>query len=467
MCNFCGKKIQVYTRRLLLAVILLLMVVTWVVDGLPILLRISGGCMAPELSGAHREIVCRDCSFSYSCDARIYDTFPNAVCPNCGGMRTPLAAFPVLPGDGVLVHRSTFRMRPPRRWEPVAFRLPDDSTKIGIKRIVGLPGETIEIKEGEIYIDGTQCRKKLADQKRLAILVHDANYRALHDGKPVRCWLPDTEHSKWTEDAGRFSCKSSPENKTVDWLSFHNLRFDPNRPDRIVETPIQNRYAYNQGLPRRSEEIHEVADLIFSFQICELPSITGNLSIRTTVNGIPRQIDVDLKSQKWFLKEGNHSIASGKIPKDLKITKGSEILVSTVDQQLLFAVNDMTIISRDFNQATVPIRSEVPILSLGRQGSDICIKNLKVYRDVHFSDDILALLQLEPQETYRTGTNEYFVLGTNCPISDDSRFWNAGPALPERFLVGRPFAVHFPAKQVELGKLLFQVPAAGKIRYIR
>ena len=37
----------------------------------------------------------------------------------------------------------------------VIFRYPDDESQLFIKRIIGLPGETVEIIDGKIYIDGS------------------------------------------------------------------------------------------------------------------------------------------------------------------------------------------------------------------------------------------------------------------------------------------------------------------------
>jgi signal peptidase I len=46
-----------------------------------------------------------------------------------------------------------------RRGDIVVFLLPDDQTKSYIKRIVGLPGETIEIKDGKVYINGNRMEE--------------------------------------------------------------------------------------------------------------------------------------------------------------------------------------------------------------------------------------------------------------------------------------------------------------------
>ena len=55
-------------------------------------------------------------------------------------------------GDRLLVTRIPYYYRSPVRGEIVVFNGPDG--KPWIKRVVGMPGEIIDIKEGDIYING-------------------------------------------------------------------------------------------------------------------------------------------------------------------------------------------------------------------------------------------------------------------------------------------------------------------------
>ena len=48
------------------------------------------------------------------------------------------------------------KMRDPKRFDIIIFRYPDDESELYIKRIIGLPGETVEIKDGDVYIDGSK-----------------------------------------------------------------------------------------------------------------------------------------------------------------------------------------------------------------------------------------------------------------------------------------------------------------------
>jgi signal peptidase I len=60
----------------------------------------------------------------------------------------------LLPGDHVLVDKSAYRSASPQRHDVVVFEYPEDADKDYVKRIVGLPGETIELKDGVVFING-------------------------------------------------------------------------------------------------------------------------------------------------------------------------------------------------------------------------------------------------------------------------------------------------------------------------
>ena len=60
-------------------------------------------------------------------------------------------------GDVVLINRIVYDARKPKRGEIIAFRPNgNENAHYCIKRVVGLPGETVQIKDGKIYIDGSE-----------------------------------------------------------------------------------------------------------------------------------------------------------------------------------------------------------------------------------------------------------------------------------------------------------------------
>lgn len=66
-----------------------------------------------------------------------------------GSMRPTL-----LEGDKLFVNKYLYRFEAPKRGDIIVFRFPNDPKKDFIKRLVGLQGETLEIRDGRIFVDG-------------------------------------------------------------------------------------------------------------------------------------------------------------------------------------------------------------------------------------------------------------------------------------------------------------------------
>lgn len=62
--------------------------------------------------------------------------------------------------ERIFINKFIYHFEPIDRGDVVVFWYPLDRSKSFIKRVVGLPGETVEIREGKVYVDG----KELADQ---------------------------------------------------------------------------------------------------------------------------------------------------------------------------------------------------------------------------------------------------------------------------------------------------------------
>ena len=72
----------------------------------------------------------------------------NAVVPT-GSMETTIPA-----GSRIMGLRLSYDFKEPERGDIVIFKYPDDESVDYLKRIIGLPGETVEIISGKVYING-------------------------------------------------------------------------------------------------------------------------------------------------------------------------------------------------------------------------------------------------------------------------------------------------------------------------
>ncbi len=71
----------------------------------------------------------------------------NAVIPS-GSMENT-----IMTDDRVFGNRVSYLLGEPQRGDIAIFRYPDDETKLYIKRVIGLPGDKIEIIDGQVYIN--------------------------------------------------------------------------------------------------------------------------------------------------------------------------------------------------------------------------------------------------------------------------------------------------------------------------
>ena len=59
----------------------------------------------------------------------------------------------------LVVEKLSYHFRGPQRFEIVVLKLPSQGDELLIKRVIGLPGETIEIHDGQVYVNGESLQE--------------------------------------------------------------------------------------------------------------------------------------------------------------------------------------------------------------------------------------------------------------------------------------------------------------------
>ncbi|MFN5328505.1 MAG: signal peptidase I [Planctomycetota bacterium] len=67
----------------------------------------------------------------------------------------------LLPGDRVLVNKTTYQRRFVQHGDEVVFRVSSQPGLKWIKRVIALPGDTVEVKDNEVFVNGQQLPRKL------------------------------------------------------------------------------------------------------------------------------------------------------------------------------------------------------------------------------------------------------------------------------------------------------------------
>ncbi len=121
---------------------------------------IQSNAMAPSLVGVRLETKCPHCGgvaiVSVPAPEQIVqgafdDRAQRGQCLACGqSERPPDEPSPVLVPDKIIVNKTLS----PRRWDVIEFRFPPDPSVKYVKRLVGLPGEVVFIKDGAVWVNG-------------------------------------------------------------------------------------------------------------------------------------------------------------------------------------------------------------------------------------------------------------------------------------------------------------------------
>jgi len=318
---------------------------------------IPTGSMAPTLMGRHKDLVCESCGLDYRVGASAEEDeesqrlrrelvrlrgdprrtaelrvqlakklVPEGRCPNCGLMM-PLTTnandgvaydprYPSFNGDRILVDKFAYDFAEPARWDVVVFKYPEDAKTNYIKRLVGLPGETIYISRGDIWTsrdggDPTITRKPPAKLRPMLRLVHDSAHVApeLVAGGWPTSWIDWTAggRDRWaTDDDGRsFAVTCRPGGTAT--LRWRHLLPAPEvwraiaagRPVAALATPqvVGDLQPYNAG----SLGPHWVGDLAVEFDL-ESRSAAGAVTIDLVKAGVPHRCTIDLADGRATLE---------------------------------------------------------------------------------------------------------------------------------------------------------------------
>jgi len=453
-------------RRAVNAAVLFLIAVQLVDQWLaPIPWRIVGCSMVPALYGKHARVRCADCGMVFfRCLEHAADG-SLTVCPNCGYASNQSEDRPVLPGEKVMVFRSLYQFRPPRRWEVVAMRNPLDASQLAVKRVVGLPGESIQICDGDIYVDGRVQRKTLPQQRAMAILVHDADHTPLRHKLPSR-WLPESQQTHWGWADGRYVHAATDPREPVDWLVYRHWRREGGQGGQVAESPITDETP-GCPMPRRLEDCSFVPDVMLSFRVVTTFG-RGLLLLRATDGREQFQVNIDPNARRyWVLHNGRQILRSGGMGKTPPLEGGVKIELSLFDQQLLLAMDGKTVLAFPYDAGTSPRTPTARPLAIGSQGLGLELRELRVYRDVYYGRPAAAAGAWGLDKPVKIAKRGYFVLGDNSPVSLDSRCWPEGPSVDAELLEGKPLAVLISPGDARWFGGWFKVPDLTRIRYIR
>jgi signal peptidase I len=468
---------------------------------------IETGSMAPCLVGKHRPAICPSCKFRFAVEGT--GTAGKAACPNCGEEGISVEGLAENDGDHLLVHRGTFELRSPRRWEVIVFQNPNKPRQAYVKRLVGLPGESVQIRWGDVYIAGEIQVKDYATQRGLRIPVYDHDFRPADDTPDWRPrWVIAEEEGSWQSVGGKFRFAPGTDNSTdqLEWVNyrhwirnggfhatsvpltswpaalehesrgFGSLRYDAEDGalvcrgalpstlrDRLLADVADNesRQAierlyeashiapivdnYGYNWGRDGQGRHEVRDLMLSLDV-QLDKGRGQFAVIITDGTAEFQCVFDRATDQVKLIRERSGRTLRTAALDERIYSQSvKVEVSLMDRQVLVAL-DGKLAFEPWRYVARSDRGPTPWIPVRFGASGA---GVEVGSLQLFRDvyysDDVGRRAIDSPSQLKS--NEYFVLGDNSPVSKDSRSWTDETVLTGDLLLGKPLVVHLPSRK--------------------
>jgi signal peptidase I len=451
---------------------------------------IPTGSMAPTLYGEHTEWRCSDCGYTFAVGVEGKEISPDSTCPNCF-RHQDVAELPAkYSGDRILVLKYLFDFEAPRRWDVIVFHNPNEPSVNFIKRLIGLPGETIELVDGNLKVNGHIAHKTDKAQNALWMLVHDTRHKATRPDWTPR-WVLDP---LWANRDTGFVLERAPEKEKIAWLVYRH-RGPDGQPQNITDF-----YAYNSGGTSHRTGSVVVTDLCLrteatagqasSVIVVDMRAYKDKFRVELTAEGSEQPCRILLNDKPLARSPG------GVLP----VGRPVEIEAANVDHKFMLLVDGKRVATQTAAETTPegdptyePARlseqerdrfnnpqGEEPRhmaaeVRIGARGGPAALAYLRLDRDVYYLNEMMfrsrgdgtAPGHATQGNPFHVGEGQYFVCGDNSPKSFDSRLWDlAEPTVPRRNLVGKAFFVYWPAAGPRLGIPVRVVPDGYGWRFV-
>ena len=367
-------------------------------------------------------------------------------------------------GHKILVHKFAYQSGSPKRWDVIVFEF--DEWKNYIKRLVGLPGERIEIWDGDLYVNGKVERKSdhpyAQDSLWTKISDSDVAERGLN---PKPAWVEVAPPSRkdaplktarWNSETRRWSLNALNDVSVIayqrgfdNYYSYNTLSQGSGGvegyPHRIQvgdkKLAFVARMASSAppppGPPKAESWVGaEVEDGAFTFQlrIPVGPDAAGKNAVleRLPTGGAPGE------AFQAFVTQTTAPVFRPGDPVEIVLENADDRVTASVGGKKLLALDYTSRRGADDADVTPPgAMTDAHALRIIASNAQADIESIRVHRDLYYISQ-----EYRPWNGIQLGEGEYFAMGDNAPSSSDGRYWGA---VPEKNLMGRALCVFWPA----------------------
>jgi len=423
-------------------------------------------------------------------------------------------------GDRILVLKCMYPFAMPKRFDVVVFKNPTDpvgDTQNYIKRLIGLPSEKIWLVNGDVFaapaaepaLEGFAVQRK-PDHIQRAVWqpVSDSDAQPMHPERLRSGQFSPWTGEHWSQGERTLSCNTAAPTALTwnihvrqidDWTGYDMLLYQVSR--RASEEPVNvSDVRVAAGIVAEQEGLQTTLELTTNDHTFEFTLADGQATVRmrqmddTDWTSVSQSVDLPaagdvINVEFWHVDQRMAIYLDGDLAVELKYDWSPE-------ERLEYATG---LVLEDALDAIE--REELPshptTIEWHFAGSPVTLQRVRVDRDLYYRNDVLRATENEPRyfgpafgtHPYENaailGSDYYMMLGDNSTASLDSRLWGSAHRLVRqqitdadgrehqpflvhrRLLIGKAFAVYFPAPYPLVDGGWGVVPDFGRLRFIR
>ncbi len=371
------------------------------------------GTLRQEKSVGSLKTTCRECEFAYKDVYTRSDT---------------------VAGHKILVNKFIYQIRDPRRWEVIVFKF--NRQRNYIKRLVGLPGEEIQVIGGDIFIDGTLERKPVWAQDALWYQVHDSAVAERFTARR-EAWRSADGWERSDGGSYRFAVPGGETSRLT------------------YEREIRSHSQYNDSYSARGAEGPvRVRDLRL---LATVAVEQGEGAIALGVVNNRKHFEVWLPvgaadegaMLRFWETHPRESVVLDRIPGTrLAVGVETEVDFYLADRGLVLRIDGEVIREFPLPETVVePFADEPNHVELQAQaagGGSLAgrVERVRIFRDIQYTTSEGGSFRYAVDEPCALGEGEFFAMGDNSGRSQDSRVWGK---VNRDNLLGRAFCIFWPA----------------------
>jgi type IV secretory pathway protease TraF len=375
--------------------------------------RIVGPSMAKAFLGKHGSLRCEKCQIDFVFDLEDVPMPDRLVCPFCGHVHRNGVGVKVMPGELVRIDRAALGESGPARFEVVAFDVPGEKRMLGVKRVVGLPGEHVAILDGDLIINGKTFCKDDQQWNAVRMLLNR------HIESEQEHWLPESSSSSWRferPNSGYAFNVALPDTVETQWVEYHHQRTQQSLGEK--SGGILDDDSYNQSLSRQLNDVCD-ASFILSGRVKGTFALRGHDGWRDWI------VDIDTDRRTATLLSAEKRISTSPLPTSAPNPldpEGSlhQFELRLCDGWIRLFTDGALVLEHKIEPGDGPrVASSKPFAFGASQGEMGISPWIAIYRDIYYLDPV-GLPQSWKMDR-PLGPDEYFLLGDNVPVSTDSR----------------------------------------------